>query len=927
MSAAKALCSDRETQLLSAKEAQQRQALDAQAVERELSRVVSEKETCRADLLRLHGAKDDLKRAELAFEDAQRAAAEAGAVDGRKLTAELSDITRRIRTLTESIAADSDLLQAHSKLREEGERLALASQQCEADRQTSLGEIESLFERHMGLFGHVGLSGVPRSLEEAEKALDSINKSLKSSREDLREQRQVLRSLGGEVAKLLQTKEHIVAQRLQLNAKAKQHAEAKKSIAKLLPELNEIRLYFAPDSKDEISADLSMPELMARTDEVVEAGRQVVHTIESAKITFERFEKARIKANNACPCCRRAMGPKDEDAYHEQLAKLLRKKYFDDQAISEAKSARATQISNAFRELALTLEGDDVDAGQRLIEEREREVDEKTQRFRNEEDQCAQSLRVVEDRDQQIERILAELGALCKRLGDISARAADLKTRSVRQSQSIGLDLDGRTYAAIEASVKESMAERDELQLRKDQLQAEESKALKRQYQLRAALSEAEKALTEATSAEERHRTLTAKAQELDSLYQQLSADRTSLVARSSSLQSELKAAERALTESKESLQRLEQDWALRLGVAQHELDDLNRVSGEVDELAAKMGAVNPEEIERAILQANEMISAKEEQVRTLTASISSLSQSLMGEDHNNKLIKDNLDFRHSSRELKTLREKVATLRAKLEPDSRKLEEANRELQRSNQDKLRLCTEEATLRGRLKEVDLQISEIDSKLNSPTFRNIAERHRRKNIEYETAQMTVTDLDSYYSALDSALATYHLLKIKEINKIIREIWQQVYRGDDIDRIEICSDQDLDTSGGTSKRSYNYRVVMTKGNIPLDMRGRCSAGQRVLAGDFYKINLAILFSHDHVALVIRLALAETFCLSCGMLALDEPTTNLDDHNRNGLAHALARIISNRSKQQNFQLVCITHDEVSFDAQLVQGAESDSV
>ena len=26
------------------------------------------------------------------------------------------------------------------------------------------------------------------------------------------------------------------------------------------------------------------------------------------------------------------------------------------------------------------------------------------------------------------------------------------------------------------------------------------------------------------------------------------------------------------------------------------------------------------------------------------------------------------------------------------------------------------------------------------------------------------------------------------------------------------------------------------------------------------------------------VRLALAETFCLNCGILALDEPTTNLD-------------------------------------------------
>ncbi len=111
-----------------------------------------------------------------------------------------------------------------------------------------------------------------------------------------------------------------------------------------------------------------------------------------------------------------------------------------------------------------------------------------------------------------------------------------------------------------------------------------------------------------------------------------------------------------------------------------------------------------------------------------------------------------------------------------------------------------------------------------------------------------------------------------------------------------IEVESGQEGGAVTATkSTRSYNYRVVMRKGTIPLDMRGRCSAGQRVLA-----------------SIVIRLALAETFCLNCGILALDEPTTNLDEKNKIGLASALARIIHSRSRQQNFQLICITHDEV---------------
>lgn len=55
---------------------------------------------------------------------------------------------------------------------------------------------------------------------------------------------------------------------------------------------------------------------------------------------------------------------------------------------------------------------------------------------------------------------------------------------------------------------------------------------------------------------------------------------------------------------------------------------------------------------------------------------------------------------------------------------------------------------------------------------------------------------------------------------------------------------------------------------------MRGRCSAGQKVLT-----------------SIIIRLALAETFCIQCGVLALDEPTTNLDRENIESLAQNLSK------------------------------------
>lgn len=47
----------------------------------------------------------------------------------------------------------------------------------------------------------------------------------------------------------------------------------------------------------------------------------------------------------------------------------------------------------------------------------------------------------------------------------------------------------------------------------------------------------------------------------------------------------------------------------------------------------------------------------------------------------------------------------------------------------------------------------------------------------------------------------------------------------------------------------------------------------------------------------LIIRLALAETFCLNCGILALDEPTTNLDAGERGWLVWAMAHVAPLRS------------------------------
>ena len=194
-----------------------------------------------------------------------------------------------------------------------------------------------------------------------------------------------------------------------------------------------------------------------------------------------------------------------------------------------------------------------------------------------------------------------------------------------------------------------------------------------------------------------------------------------------------------------------------------------------------------------------------------------------------------------------------------------------------------------------------------------------------------QESKRDLDKYGVALQNVLVNYHTTKIREVNEAIDELWRNTYKGkekiqvvlhscavrhgiltaelvcatgQDIDTIEIKADKEANSRG-----SHNYRVctlstppplvfscdldgdsltlffcvlwlahqlIMKKANsdAELDMRGRCSAGQKVLA-----------------SLVVRLALADAFGQHCGVITLDEPTTNLDHANVNSLAEALRK------------------------------------
>lgn len=247
----------------------------------------------------------------------------------------------------------------------------------------------------------------------------------------------------------------------------------------------------------------------------------------------------------------------------------------------------------------------------------------------------------------------------------------------------------------------------------------------------------------------------------------------------------------------------------------------------------------------------------------------------------------DNLRYRKAKRALQTLKTDIQAL----ESENAENDQAhwNAEGQHWNNEHFKLNATTVQLGTTLKQMDIQLAELIAEYKQE-YKDSAAKYREAHIKVEVTKAVCEDLVRYGGALDSAIMKYHTLKMEEINRIIDELWRNAYQGTDVDTVQIKSDGETTRAN----RQYNYRVVMYKSGAAMDMRGRCSAGQRVLA-----------------SIIIRLALAECFGTSCGLIALDEPTTNLDQQNIKGLAESLSQIIHVRQHQKNFQLLVITHDE----------------
>ncbi|KAF7703826.1 DNA repair protein RAD50 [Cucumispora dikerogammari] len=227
---------------------------------------------------------------------------------------------------------------------------------------------------------------------------------------------------------------------------------------------------------------------------------------------------------------------------------------------------------------------------------------------------------------------------------------------------------------------------------------------------------------------------------------------------------------------------------------------------------------------------------------------------------------------------------------------------------------LNLNKHKYTLEGEIKQLKKTLA-TKTTLYKKEYLNTNKDYKKAHLKLRLHSLYLLDLGEFVSCAEAALANYHKEKIAEINESLRILWENTCDSD-IDYIEVRLD---------FEKTYYYKLVMHKKNTisetnnlqktkisahsqkfqvcenefqpdiitntPMDMRGRCSAGQAMIT--------SILF---------RLALCENFIHHPTVFALDEPTTNLDDENVEALG-ATFKVLLDSFKSHQF--VIITHDE----------------
>lgn len=240
-------------------------------------------------------------------------------------------------------------------------------------------------------------------------------------------------------------------------------------------------------------------------------------------------------------------------------------------------------------------------------------------------------------------------------------------------------------------------------------------------------------------------------------------------------------------------------------------------------------------------------------------------------------------------RELEAVTKELTSLIQDIKKDSH-LPDLESKLENVRSEELHLRDDRSMLIGSKSQMERELDRLKAELK--THSNSHSKYAESLGKIACNKIIMKDLESLNTCFQHSITTFHNQMIIKINDVLKARWRHIYKGSDIDYIELI---DEEIKKGNDKSAYNYYVGMCKSGVRMKMREKSSAGQRALA-----------------SIILRMTLAELFVKDLGFMALDEPTANLDAANAESLAEAIGIYVKRRIKSGlNLQWIIITHSE----------------
>ncbi|KAJ9116892.1 hypothetical protein QFC22_004549 [Naganishia vaughanmartiniae] len=608
------------------------------------------------------------------------------------------------------------------------------------------------------------------------------------------------------------------------------------------------------------------------------------------EITFFEHVQQTAEKENKCLGCDRHFKKSEEAAFKRYLKETFKKlKAAQDIPKLETELVQWQTVESRLRDFITRMDSMRL-SSQKAIPEDKQKIREWEAKIQT----TAKQIEAIETRDGRVQTKAREVSNLKAYAAVVSrdvAEAEDLKQQITSTER--GLEGTGSTKTTEE--VQTQMAETDKQIKSKNEerlrVMAERDQLSNRQITDESNLSAKKLSLLEAKNRQASRKQAEGKIEEYKKETKRLNEDIQDLEHKANSYEKPLRLFEAELRENKVKYGRDLLEARLQLDGYVKGVADLKQITDDMKRYEDANGDQLLEDSEKLVRELDRQIAKLDSDISELQQDITSLREDLSNSDQRAQNIDNNISYRQAEHKIEQLKEEIDQI--DLEEAARAKQQFDTKYQRAERERTETYGKLQQTVGEISQMKEQARRMQKQLDTD-YKNIHGEYIDCLVKWKTGDMANRDLEKYAKALDNGerVVLYHTLKLAEVNKTLDEHWREVYSGTDIDSIQIVSENDAGNTG--TRKSYNYRLVMRKGDQSLDMRGRCSAGQKVLA-----------------SILVRLALADSFAQQCGVLALDEPTTNLDVDNITALAGALANLIDRMKHLKNFQLIVITHDE----------------